>query len=163
MEFGAFVNFFGAKDGLVHISQLAPRRVNKVNDVVKEGDKVIVAWMPRDPAGPRPRQPSFTYKGQEAQSGGGNTSAWADITCIHEQFVVKLEDGVDVEATSIIGWRSDSRILFSKAGSAMSLRKSGLSPVCLATFAFASSGLALWASMPRFKAAMNALTVSPFF
>ena len=70
---------------------------------VKEGDKVIVAWMPRDPAGPRPRQPSFTYKGQEAQSGGGNTSAWADITCIHEQFVVKLEDGVDVEATSIIG------------------------------------------------------------
>jgi len=30
------VNFFGAKDGLVHISQLAPHRVNKVNDVVKE-------------------------------------------------------------------------------------------------------------------------------
>ena len=42
MDFGAFVNFFGAKDGLVHISQLAPRRVNKVNDVVKEGDKVKV-------------------------------------------------------------------------------------------------------------------------
>src|SRR5258708_2971235 len=40
MDFGAFVNFFGAKDGLVHISQLAPRRVQKVTDVVKEGDKV---------------------------------------------------------------------------------------------------------------------------
>src|SRR5205823_4768171 len=35
MDFGAFVNFFGAKDGLVHISQLAPRRVQKVTDVVK--------------------------------------------------------------------------------------------------------------------------------
>ena len=42
MDFGAFVNFFGAKDGLVHISQLAVRRVQKVNDVVKEGDKVKV-------------------------------------------------------------------------------------------------------------------------
>src|SRR5580658_8421360 len=40
MDFGAFVNFFGAKDGLVHISQLAPRRVQKTSDVVKEGDKV---------------------------------------------------------------------------------------------------------------------------
>ncbi|MBN8829473.1 MAG: polyribonucleotide nucleotidyltransferase, partial [Sphingomonadales bacterium] len=42
MEFGAFVNFFGAKDGLVHISQLAANRVQKVTDVVKEGDKVKV-------------------------------------------------------------------------------------------------------------------------
>ncbi len=42
MEFGAFVNFFGAKDGLVHISQLAANRVQKTSDVVKEGDKVKV-------------------------------------------------------------------------------------------------------------------------
>jgi polyribonucleotide nucleotidyltransferase len=42
MDFGAFVNFFGAKDGLVHISLLAPRRVQKVTDVVKEVDKVKV-------------------------------------------------------------------------------------------------------------------------
>ena len=42
MEFGAFVNFFGAKDGLVHISQLAASRVQKTSDVVKEGDKVKV-------------------------------------------------------------------------------------------------------------------------
>src|ERR1700676_478145 len=42
MDFGAFVNFFGAKDGLVHISQLAQRRVQKTSDVVKEGDKVKV-------------------------------------------------------------------------------------------------------------------------
>src|SRR5947207_7488060 len=40
MDFGAFVNFFGAKDGLVHISQLASNRVQKTSDVVKEGDKV---------------------------------------------------------------------------------------------------------------------------
>jgi len=42
MEFGAFVNFFGKKDGLVHISQLATERVDKVTDVVNEGDIVKV-------------------------------------------------------------------------------------------------------------------------
>src|SRR5437868_6373692 len=51
MDFGAFVNFFGAKDGLVHISQLAPRRVNKVNEVVKEGDKVKVKLLGFDDRG----------------------------------------------------------------------------------------------------------------
>ena len=42
VDFGAFVNFFGAKDGLVHISELADHRVNKVEDVIKEGDVVKV-------------------------------------------------------------------------------------------------------------------------
>ena len=42
MEFGAFVNFLGKQDGLVHISELAQKRVAKVTDVVKEGDKVKV-------------------------------------------------------------------------------------------------------------------------
>ena len=42
MEFGAFVNFLGKQDGLVHISELAAKRVEKVSDVVKEGDEVKV-------------------------------------------------------------------------------------------------------------------------
>ena len=42
MEFGAFVNFLGKQDGLVHISELAVKRVAKVTDVVKEGDEVTV-------------------------------------------------------------------------------------------------------------------------
>ena len=42
MEFGAFVNFLGKQDGLVHISELASKRVAKVTDVVKEGDEVTV-------------------------------------------------------------------------------------------------------------------------
>jgi polyribonucleotide nucleotidyltransferase len=42
MEFGAFVNFLGKQDGLVHISQLTSKRVKKVTDVVKEGDEVSV-------------------------------------------------------------------------------------------------------------------------
>ena len=42
MEFGAFVNFLGKQDGLVHISELAEKRVAKVSDVVKEGDQVKV-------------------------------------------------------------------------------------------------------------------------
>ena len=51
MDFGAFVNFFGAKDGLVHISQLSQRRVQKTKDVVKEGDKVKVKLLGFDERG----------------------------------------------------------------------------------------------------------------
>src|SRR4029078_9139504 len=51
MEFGAFVNFFGAQDGLVHISQLAANRVQKTSDVVKEGDKVKVKLLGFDDRG----------------------------------------------------------------------------------------------------------------
>jgi polyribonucleotide nucleotidyltransferase len=51
MDFGAFVNFFGAKDGLVHISQLSKNRVQKVNDVVKEGDTVKVKLLGFDDRG----------------------------------------------------------------------------------------------------------------
>ncbi len=50
-DFGAFVNFFGARDGLVHISQLANRKVAKTTDVVKEGDKVKVKFMGFDDRG----------------------------------------------------------------------------------------------------------------
>jgi len=50
-DFGAFVNFFGAKDGLVHISQLAEARVSKTTDVVKEGDKVWVKLLGFDERG----------------------------------------------------------------------------------------------------------------
>jgi polyribonucleotide nucleotidyltransferase len=51
MEFGAFVNFFGSRDGLVHISELAKNRVGKVTDVVKEGDKVKVKFLGMDERG----------------------------------------------------------------------------------------------------------------
>ncbi|MCW5773027.1 MAG: polyribonucleotide nucleotidyltransferase [Rhodospirillaceae bacterium] len=51
VDFGAFVNFLGAKDGLVHISELAANRVNKVTDVVNEGDKVKVKLIGLDDRG----------------------------------------------------------------------------------------------------------------
>jgi len=51
VDFGAFVNFFGSKDGLVHISQLAQGRVAKTTDVVKEGDKVKVKLLGFDDRG----------------------------------------------------------------------------------------------------------------
>jgi len=51
MDFGAFVNFFGPRDGLVHISELASKRVAKVNDVVKEGDVVKVKLIGMDDRG----------------------------------------------------------------------------------------------------------------
>ncbi|HJW40957.1 MAG TPA: polyribonucleotide nucleotidyltransferase [Rhizomicrobium sp.] len=51
MDFGAFVNFFGPKDGLVHVSELAAQRVNKPSDVVKEGQAVKVKLLGFDDRG----------------------------------------------------------------------------------------------------------------
>jgi polyribonucleotide nucleotidyltransferase len=51
MDFGAFVNFFGPRDGLVHISELAKERVGSVSDVVKEGETVKVKVLAIDDRG----------------------------------------------------------------------------------------------------------------
>lgn len=51
MDFGAFVNFMGSRDGLVHISELVEDRVEKVTDVVKEGDEVYVKCLEIDGRG----------------------------------------------------------------------------------------------------------------
>jgi len=51
VDFGAFVNFLGSRDGLVHISELAPHRVAKVTDVVKLGDQVKVKVLGFDDRG----------------------------------------------------------------------------------------------------------------
>ena len=51
VDFGAFVNFFGAKDGLVHVSQIASERVNKVSDLLSEGQAVKVKLLGFDDRG----------------------------------------------------------------------------------------------------------------
>ena len=51
VDFGAFVNFFGAKDGLVHVSQIANQRVEKVSDVLQEGQSVKVKLLGFDDRG----------------------------------------------------------------------------------------------------------------
>lgn len=51
VDFGAFVNFMGAKDGLLHISEMANHRVEKVSDMLKEGDSVKVKVMEMDNRG----------------------------------------------------------------------------------------------------------------
>lgn len=51
LEFGAFVNFFGTQDGLVHVSELKPQRVEKVEDVVNIGDEVFVKVLEIDARG----------------------------------------------------------------------------------------------------------------
>ena len=51
VDFGAFVNFLGSRDGLVHISELARERVGKVADVVKVGDPVKVKVLGFDDRG----------------------------------------------------------------------------------------------------------------
>ncbi|MDE0780442.1 MAG: S1 RNA-binding domain-containing protein, partial [Alphaproteobacteria bacterium] len=50
-DFGAFVNFFGARDGLVHISELKNERVSQVTDVINEGDEVKVKVIGMDDRG----------------------------------------------------------------------------------------------------------------
>ena len=50
-DFGAFVNFFGPKDGLVHVSQMANERIGHPKDIVKEGDEVWVKLMGFDDRG----------------------------------------------------------------------------------------------------------------
>jgi polyribonucleotide nucleotidyltransferase len=51
MDFGAFVNFFGPKDGLVHVSEMASHRVTHPSDVVKEGQTVKVKLLGFDDRG----------------------------------------------------------------------------------------------------------------
>ena len=51
MDFGAFVEILPGTDGLVHISQLAPGRVNRVTDVVQEGDEILVKVLEIDKSG----------------------------------------------------------------------------------------------------------------
>jgi polyribonucleotide nucleotidyltransferase len=51
MDFGAFVEIFPGTDGLVHISELAHKRVNKVTDILNDGDEVMVKCLEIDPQG----------------------------------------------------------------------------------------------------------------
>jgi polyribonucleotide nucleotidyltransferase len=70
VEFGAFVEILPGTDGLVHISQLAPGRVNKVTDVLREGDEVMVKVLEID------RQGKIRLSRKEAlQETGGSPSA----------------------------------------------------------------------------------------
>ncbi|MEM1100224.1 MAG: S1 RNA-binding domain-containing protein, partial [Pseudomonadota bacterium] len=51
VDFGAFVNFFGKRDGLVHVSQIENRRLNHPSDVLKEGQEVWVKLLGFDDRG----------------------------------------------------------------------------------------------------------------
>jgi polyribonucleotide nucleotidyltransferase len=51
MDFGAFVNFFGKRDGLVHVSQMASERVNHPKDILKEGQEIKVKLLEIDNRG----------------------------------------------------------------------------------------------------------------
>jgi polyribonucleotide nucleotidyltransferase len=70
VEFGAFVEILPGTDGLIHISQLAPERVRKVTDVLKEGDEVMVKVLEID------RQGKIRLSRKEAlQDTGGDSNA----------------------------------------------------------------------------------------
>jgi polyribonucleotide nucleotidyltransferase len=74
VEFGAFVEILPGTDGLIHISQLAPERVRKVSDVLKEGDEVMVKVLEVD------RQGKIRLSRKEAllETGNGPSGAGSD-------------------------------------------------------------------------------------
>src|SRR5262249_23361989 len=77
VEFGAFVNFFGSRDGLVHVSQIADRRVKHASEILKEGNEVFVKVLGFDDRG----KVRLSMKGidqttgKEAAAGGGEQPA----------------------------------------------------------------------------------------
>jgi polyribonucleotide nucleotidyltransferase len=83
-DFGAFVEILPGTDGLVHISELAPFRVGRVEDVVSEGDTIKVRCIGIDPSGkvklshkeffdgPIPDKPPRSEGGDKRRSGGGD-------------------------------------------------------------------------------------------
>ena len=74
VDFGAFVEILPGTDGLVHISQLAPERVRRVSDVLKEGDEVMVKVLEID------RQGKIRLSRKEAleETGNGPSGAGSD-------------------------------------------------------------------------------------
>jgi polyribonucleotide nucleotidyltransferase len=66
VDFGAFVEILPGTDGLVHISQLAPERVRRVSDVLKEGDEIMVKVLEID------KQGKIRLSRKEALQGTGN-------------------------------------------------------------------------------------------
>jgi polyribonucleotide nucleotidyltransferase len=74
VDFGAFVEIFPGTDGLVHISQLAPERVRRVSDILKEGDEVMVKVLEID------RQGKIRLSRKEAlqETGNGPSGAGSD-------------------------------------------------------------------------------------
>jgi polyribonucleotide nucleotidyltransferase len=75
VDFGAFVEILPGTDGLVHISQLAPERVRRVSDVVKEGDEVMVKVLEIDKQGKIRLSRKEALQGAE---GGRDTTAGSD-------------------------------------------------------------------------------------
>ena len=71
VDFGAFVNFLGSRDGLVHISELAPQRVKTVGDVVEQGDQVKVKVLRVDDRG----KVSLSMKSVDQETGTDLTAA----------------------------------------------------------------------------------------
>jgi polyribonucleotide nucleotidyltransferase len=76
VDFGAFVEILPGTDGLVHISQLAPERIRRVSDVLKEGDEVMVKVLEID------RQGKIRLSRKEAlqETGNGSSGSGSDDT-----------------------------------------------------------------------------------
>ena len=104
-EFGAFVNFFGAKDGLVHISHLAKERVQKTSDVVKEGDKVKVKLLGFDDRGKVRLSMKVvdqqTGEDLEAKQKAEARAAWKEMVATYPNDLVSSEARVRLDLLDV--------------------------------------------------------------
>src|SRR4029450_14033907 len=66
MDFGAFIEIFPGTDGLLHISQISDKRVNKVTDEFQEGDQLLVKRLEVDRNGRLPRSHKDAIREREA-------------------------------------------------------------------------------------------------
>jgi polyribonucleotide nucleotidyltransferase len=72
VDFGAFVNFFGKRDGLVHVSQIENRRLNHPSDVLKEGQEVKVKLLGFDDRG----KVRLAMKMVDQETGAPRPASW---------------------------------------------------------------------------------------
>jgi polyribonucleotide nucleotidyltransferase len=95
-EFGAFVEVMPGKDGLVHISELADTRVNKVEDVVKVGDRIWVKCIGVDDKGKVKLSRRAAMKDRDIIASGGTVAPTPDVKVnvgeTYEGTVVSLKD-----------------------------------------------------------------------
>jgi polyribonucleotide nucleotidyltransferase len=78
VDFGAFVNFFGKRDGLVHVSQIENRRLNHPSDVLKEGQEVWIKLLGFDDRGKVRLSMKMVNQETGAEDGGNKGDDDAD-------------------------------------------------------------------------------------
>ena len=98
MDFGAFVNFYGTRDGLVHVSEISEERVENVSDIFNEGDEVKVLFLGYDSKGRARLTMRMNKFNDESSEDGSSGKAQSRVRKIRAKSLKKPTTGkVDSE------------------------------------------------------------------